>query len=74
MGQLFEGTWTNEPLNTKSTGGRFVRKDAGFRNWITADGSPGSSGTGGFEAEEDRYHLYISHACPGPTDARFSAI
>ena len=28
------------------------------------DGAPGPSGTGGFAAEPDRYHLYISPACP----------
>ena len=45
-------------------GGDFVRWASGFRNWVTADGSPGSSGEGGFAAAPDRYHLYISHACP----------
>jgi len=44
--------------------GEFVRTDSGFRNWITADGSAGSSGIGGFEAEKDRYHLYLCWACP----------
>jgi glutathionyl-hydroquinone reductase len=44
--------------------GEFVRTDSGFRHWITVDGSAGPSGEGGFKAEEDRYHLYISHACP----------
>src|ERR1700752_3830058 len=43
---------------------RFVRKDAAFRNWITADGSAGPSGIGGFKAEAGRYHLYVSLACP----------
>ena len=31
---------------------------------MTADGSPGPSGTGGFKAEAGRYHLYVSLACP----------
>ncbi|MFT5743471.1 MAG: putative glutathione S-transferase, partial [Paracoccaceae bacterium] len=35
-----------------------------FRNWITADGSAGESGEGGFEAQSGRYHLYVSYACP----------
>lgn len=64
MGQLVDGKWTTDWYDTKSTGGHFKRKDAGFRNWITADGSPGPSGEGGFKAEADRYHLYISNACP----------
>ena len=46
------------------TGGRFERKASAFRNWITADGSPGPSGVGGFAAEPGRYHLYVSLACP----------
>jgi putative glutathione S-transferase len=41
-----------------------VRKDSQFRNWITPDGQPGISGEGGFTAEKDRYHLYVSYACP----------
>lgn len=44
--------------------GRFVRSDSRFRNWITADGEAGISGDGGFKAEADRYHLYVSLACP----------
>ncbi|MBJ7437796.1 MAG: glutathione S-transferase family protein [Sphingopyxis sp.] len=51
-------------FEVSTTSGRFVRKDAAFRNWITADGSPGPSGEGGFAAEPGRYHLYISAACP----------
>ena len=35
-----------------------------FRNWITSDGSAGPSGDPGFKAESDRYHLYVSLACP----------
>lgn len=56
--------WKFDWYDTYSTGGRFVREDSLFRNWITPDGSPGPSGTGGFEAETDRYHLYVSLACP----------
>lgn len=53
-----------EWYDTESTGGRFVRKDSVFRNWITTDGSAGPSGQDGFKAEANRYHLYISLACP----------
>ena len=38
--------------------GEFVRQESAFRNWVTADGSSG------FEAEPDRYHLYVCLACP----------
>ncbi|MCK5770250.1 glutathione S-transferase family protein [Algiphilus sp.] len=64
MGRLVEGVWRDEWYDTSSTGGAFRREDAGFRNWVTADGSPGPSGEGGFAAESGRYHLYVSMACP----------
>ena len=64
MGLLIDGEWHDQWYDTKSTGGSFQRKEAQFRNWITVDGSAGPSGEGGFKAESDRYHLYISHACP----------
>lgn len=64
MGQLVDGKWHDTWYDTKSSGGTFVRSTAGFRNWITPDGTPGPSGTGGFAAEAGRYHLYVSLACP----------
>lgn len=64
MGLLVDGKWHDQWYDTQSTGGRFVRTDAQFRNWITPDGSAGPSGTGGFRAEPGRYHLYVSLACP----------
>jgi putative glutathione S-transferase len=64
MGLLVDGKWHDTWYDTKSTGGAFKRSAAQFRNWLTADGSAGPSGKGGFKAEPDRYHLYVSHACP----------
>lgn len=64
MGKLIDGVWRDQWYDTKTTGGRFKRKESQFRNWITADGSPGPSGDGGFPAEAGRYHLYVSLACP----------
>jgi glutathionyl-hydroquinone reductase len=64
MGLLVNGVWQDQWYDTKSAGGRFVRKDSAFRDWITPDGSPGPTGAGGFKAEPDRYHLYVSLACP----------
>ncbi len=64
MGMLVEGQWHDAWYDTKATGGRFVRKDAAFRNWVTPDGSAGPTGDGGFKAEAGRYHLYVALACP----------
>ena len=64
MGLLVDGKWHDQWYDTASTGGRFVRTEAQFRNWITPDGSAGPSGKGGFKAESGRYHLYVSLACP----------
>ncbi|CAG9185103.1 Glutathionyl-hydroquinone reductase YqjG [Cupriavidus laharis] len=64
MGLLVNGQWQDKWYDTASTGGRFVRRDAAFRNWVTADGTAGQSGTGGFAAQAGRYHLYVSLACP----------
>jgi putative glutathione S-transferase len=64
MGQLVDGTWHDTWYDTKASGGKFVRSTAGFRNWITADGSAGPTGAAGFKAEAGRYHLYVSLACP----------
>lgn len=64
MGLLIEGKWHDQWYDTKSTGGKFVRKPSQFRYWVTSDGSAGSSGVSVFEAEAGRYHLYVSYACP----------
>ena len=64
MGLLQNGQWVDQWYDTKSSNGEFKRKDSAFRNWVTADGSAGPSGTGGFKAESGRYHLYVSYACP----------
>jgi putative glutathione S-transferase len=64
MGKLVNGIWHDVWYDTESQDGRFVRQDSAFRNWVTADGSAGPSGDGGFKAEPGRYHLYVSWACP----------
>lgn len=64
MGLLVEGTWQDRWYDTDAHGGRFVREQAGFRNWITSDGAAGPSGKGGFKAEPGRYHLYVAWPCP----------
>src|ERR1700741_684086 len=62
MGFLVDGAW--QDVDTRTQGGHFVRKPTGFHNYVTAAGSPGPTGSGGFAAEPDRYHLYVSLACP----------
>lgn len=64
MGLLVDGVWRDQWYDTEATGGRFERKASAFRDWVTADGAPGPSGTGGFRGEAGRYHLYVSLACP----------
>lgn len=58
MGLLIDGEWHDRWYNTKDQGGRFVRQDAAFRDWIRADGSTA------FKPEPNRYHLYVALACP----------
>ncbi|MBF2026811.1 MAG: glutathione S-transferase family protein [Oscillatoriales cyanobacterium C42_A2020_001] len=57
MGMMVDGKWTTE-WTERDTSGKFNRMPTKFRNWVTADGSSG------FKAEADRYHLYVSLACP----------
>jgi putative glutathione S-transferase len=64
MGLLVNGIWQDQWYNTEKTAGQFVREQSVFRNWVTTDGSAGSSGIGGFKAQPGRYHLYVSYACP----------
>jgi putative glutathione S-transferase len=62
MGLLVNGAWQEDISRTSN--GRFNRPTTSFRNFVTADGSAGPTGEGGFAAEPDRYHLYVSPACP----------
>lgn len=64
MGKLVKGVWQDVWYDTGSNDGEFVREDAGFRHWLTADGGSGPDGQQGFKAESGRYHLYVSLACP----------
>ena len=64
MGLLIDGKWYDRWYDTASNQGRFKRSESQFRHWVTPDGQPGPSGNAGFKAEKDRYHLYVSLACP----------
>ncbi len=64
MGLLIQGKWDNDATISSDAKGHFIREASKFRHWITADGSPGPSGDGGFKAEPGRYHLFVSASCP----------
>ena len=55
MGLLVNGKWVDQWYDTKKTGGRFMRQESSFRDAV---------GTADFPAEANRYHLYVSLACP----------
>src|SRR5205085_9777467 len=42
----------------QTKGGTFKRQEDAFRDWVKRDGSTA------FKPERDRYHLYVSFACP----------
>ncbi len=55
MGLLMRGKWVDQWYDTQKTGGHFVRASSSFREQLGSDRFP---------AEVNRYHLYVSHACP----------
>lgn len=57
-GYLESGLWHEGWYDTQSTQGRFVRTESAFRRWVTSDSG------GAYPAEPNRYHLYVSLACP----------
>ena len=63
MGELIGGHWRRTGMDTVLVDGALRRKPSTFRGWITPDGSD-FRGAPGFKAERDRYHLYVSLACP----------
>lgn len=59
MKALINGTWhSNHSDSAELQAERNRIRSQFFRSWITADGSSG------FKAERNRYHLYVSYACP----------
>ncbi len=56
-GYLLQGQWHTGWYDTDRHQGHFDRKASHFRHWI--GGSDGA-----FPAAPDRYHLYVSYACP----------
>ncbi|MEP9373886.1 glutathione S-transferase family protein [Mesorhizobium sp. KR1-2] len=64
MGLLVDGKWVDRWYDTKESGGRFVRSQSQWRDWVSPDGRPAPGKTRSFKAEPGRYHLYVSWACP----------
>ena len=56
MGLLVNGVWKDRWYDTKKSGGKFIRTEAQFRNFIDYHSE--------FTPESGRYHLYVSLACP----------
>ena len=57
MGKLINGIWKEEAIVTSDEKGTYSRKERTFRNFITNDDRI-------FQPESQRYHLYVSYACP----------
>lgn len=71
LGIILGGLWLNGKLqagegitNYANKEGEFKRQNSQFRNFISKE--PGSE----FPPEKDRYHLYVSYACPWGRSAR----
>ena len=56
MGLLVNGVWKDRWYDTKKSGGKFLRTEAQFRNFIDYHSE--------FTPDSGRYHLYVSLACP----------
>ncbi len=62
-GLLVDGEWKTKEQFADDDG-QFKRDESQFRNWLTPAGSDRPDGKKGFPAKEQRYHLYVSYACP----------
>ena len=60
MGSLVEGKWVEGMVMTTDKKGAYDRQPRSFRDFISADHEI-------FKPESDRYHLYVSYACPWAT-------
>ena len=58
MGYSLNGVWQGDQSWTRSKDGAFLRDESSFRNFLSADA------TSMHCVAPNRYHLYISRACP----------
>ncbi len=59
MGLLVNGKWHTDWYDTKSNKGKFVREESNFHNTISPSNMHSKH-----PVETNRYHLYVSYACP----------
>ncbi len=57
MGHLIKGKWKSGDVITSNDAGEFDREKSVFREWISKDHPT-------YKPEKNRYHLYVSYACP----------
>ena len=57
MGQLIDGEWVKGSVSTNDKKGNFKRVSSVFRNKISFNHPT-------YLPETNRYHLYVSYACP----------
>lgn len=57
MGKLIDGVWQKQSIITSDKSGKYDRIPRSFREQISPDHPK-------FKPEKDRYHLYVSYACP----------
>jgi putative glutathione S-transferase len=62
MGHLIDGTWNNDDVATSDDKGKFKREASRYRSTISKDDKDHSEHK--YYPEADRYHLYVSYACP----------
>ena len=60
MGQLIDGNWTTDSIVTSDAQGSYQHKRRTFLSKIHRE-------DGKFTPEKNRYHLYVSYACPWAT-------
>ncbi|ELZ03776.1 glutathione S-transferase family protein [Natrialba aegyptia] len=58
MNMLVDGEWRTDAVESTDDDGAFDRQNTTFRDWVRDD--PDAR----FQPAADRYHLYVSYACP----------
>ncbi|PSP81436.1 glutathione-dependent reductase [Halobacteriales archaeon QS_1_68_20] len=58
MNMLVDGEWVVDATESTEEDGEFQRQETAFRDWVRDEEDAR------FQPEADRYHLYVSYACP----------